>query len=192
MSTNNVDTQYTPSARKGDVAILYGNHFKWMIDGSPDLTFFAQSVTLPSITSGPVGRPTPFVRIPEVGDHIVFGDLNVTYQIDNAFKTYFSLFAWMRGYGHPTSYQEILDFNASRRNILARPNPQPRDIQKTTATLLVLQPDNDSSVAEIFFEDVFPIGLGRLAFETTPAEPPVLTCTVNFAYTDFQVNPKTP
>ena len=179
--------EYVPTTRFENVATLLGNHFKFVIDGLPDLTFFAQSVTIPHIITGVAKRGNPFTDIPEVGDHLQFTPFSVGYLIDNSFKTYFSLFYWLKGYGFPTSYQDILDFNESRRRRLPNPKPIDREIQKTNATLTVLQPDNDSAVAEIFFEDVFPTALGEVAFHTTESEPLLLKTMVTFNYTDFQV-----
>lgn len=184
--------QYTPSSSFTNVAALYGNHFRVVIDALPDLTFFAQSFILPSILSTPVPRKGPFTTIPEVGDHIEFREFTVSYTVDNNFKTYFSLFNWIKGYANPKGYFDAKDFAATRSAMIANPRPSVRQIQKTNCTLTVLQPDNDTSVVEIFFEDVFPTSLGELKFSTVDGEPPLLICLVTCAYTDFDVRPLTP
>jgi hypothetical protein len=178
---------YLPSMRFKDVNTLLGNHFRFVLEDLPDLTFFAQSMALPGISSGVAPRDNPFVKIPEVGDHLAFETFSVNYLIDNAFKTYFSLFYWLKGYGFPTSYQDIVNFEGSRRQRLITPHPLLRDIQKTHAVLTLLQPDNDTAVAELHFEDVFPVSIGQVAFETTGSEPELLKTTATFAYTDFSV-----
>jgi hypothetical protein len=191
VSNENDNPEYVPTTQFSNVNTLYGNHFRFVLDGLPDLTFFAQSFTLPSLMIGTADRGTPFVKIPEVGDHIQFSPFQVGYLIDNSFKTYFSLFYWLKGYGFPTSYQEILDFNASRSKRLGNIRPIPREIQKTLGTLTILQPDNDTAIAEVLFEDCFPTGLGEVPFATTDSEPPLLHTQVTFTYTDFNVRPLT-
>jgi hypothetical protein len=185
-----VDSQpYDPSRRFDNVTTLFGNHYRFVLDALPDLTFFVNQFTMPSVTSQPAGpRHNPFVRIPEVGDHLNFSEFNVAYAIDNNFKTYFSLYYWLKGYGFPNSYDDIADFNAARKRHIANPRPALREIQKTNATLTILQPDNDSAVAEVVFTDVFPTGLGDIAFETVGSEPSLLVNHATFAYTEFDIH----
>lgn len=179
--------QYEPSQRFENVTTLLGNHYRFVLDALPDLTFFVQSFTMPTVMAAVAQRPNPFTSIPEVGDHLTFGTFNVSYLVDNRFKTYFSLFYWLKGYGFPTSYQDILDFEAARMKQVPNPRPRPRELQKTNATLTVLQPDNDTAVAEVFFYDVFPSALGELAFETVESKPAMLKTLATFHYTDFNI-----
>lgn len=179
--------EYKPSSRFTDAMTLLNNHFRFVLVDLPDLSFFVQSVVLPDITSGVAKRPTPFTTIPEVGDHLEYNSLNVSYLVDNRFKSYFSLFYWLKGYGFPQSYDDIVNFNASRSARLGNPRPTLREMQKTTATLQIMQPDTDTPTVEIVFTDVFPVALGQLTFETTASEPPALTTNVQFVYTDFDV-----
>jgi len=176
---------YDPTKRFDNVQQLLGNHFRVVIDALPDLTFFAQTIVLPDISLPKVERANPFTHIPEVGDHIVFSPLTVNFIIDNQFKTYFSLWYWFRGVGFPHSYDDIGNFQASRKAALANPRPIRREIEKTNLTLLINHPDSDSPVATIFFEDVWPTQIGQVTFSSTDSEPPMLTTQVTFAYTDF-------
>ena len=189
METN---PEYNPSPNFTNVALLYGNHFRFVIDGLPDLTFFAQTFTLPRILATPVSRKDPFSYIAEVGDHITFSEFTVGYLIDNNFKTYFSLFNWIKGYANPKGYFDAEDFRVSRESMVANPRPSIREIQKTHCTLTILQPDNDTGIVEISFEDVFPTGLSEVKFDTQGTEPPLLHTEAAFAFTDFDVRPLLP
>src|SRR5438067_224694 len=122
---------YTPTTRFTNVQGLLNNHFRFMVDALPDLTFYAQSVTLPDVAAATAKMNTPFTTIPQVGDHLDFGTLQVNYLIDSAFKNYFSLFYWLRGYGFPTSYDDIVNFTASRTKQSSLVRPTPRDIVTT-------------------------------------------------------------
>jgi hypothetical protein len=183
----NAYENYDPSVRFTNTNFLLSNHFRFIITDLPDLTFYVQSVQLPDVSSITSNRPNPFTTIPEVGDHLNFSPLQITYLVDTQFKTYFSLFWWLSGYGHPTSYDDILNFNASRAARLPNPRPTPREIQKTTGMLSILRPDTDSSLADILFTDLFPTALGQLAFTTTSGEPVKLTSQATFHYTTFDV-----
>ena len=178
---------YVPSIRPTNVNTLLSNHFKFTLEALPDLTFFAQSFNVPAVTGVAVPRETPFRRINEVADHLTFGSFDVSYKVDAAFKTYYSLYWWMCGYGFPRSYEEVAAFRAARAERTANPRPLIRELEKTTATLYVLQPDTNSTVVTIRFEDVFPITLGELRFESTDSEPLEVKCQVTFACNGFDV-----
>lgn len=177
---------YVPTDRFQNVQTLLPNHFRFVVDALPDLSFFAQTVNLPDLMSGVPKQHTPFSSIPQVGDHLEFGALSVSYMIDAGFKSYFSLFYWMRGYGFPRSYDDIVNFTATRTARMGNPKPTPRDVVTTSATLYIMAPDTDSAVAEVQFSDVFPTQLGALQFETGHGDEPI-KAQVTFAYTDFHV-----
>jgi len=178
---------YTASQRQESTGGILGNHFKFDIEALPDLSFFVQSVTLPSLTSTTVERANPFASIHEVGDHLVHSPIQVTYLIDAAFQTYRSLLWWMQGYGFPHSYDEVKEFREARAKQVPSPRARARELEKTNATLMILQPDTDKIIAEIHFIDVFPTSLGELAFATTDADAPLLTTMATFACTTFHL-----
>jgi hypothetical protein len=178
---------YVPTTRFDNTQTLLNNHFRFAIDGLPDLTFFAQTIILPDVSAGVPHQPNPFVTIPHTADHLTFGALTVSYLIDAKFKNYFSLFYWMKGYGFPNSYDDVANFAASRKAKLGNPRPQMNDIFKTNAVLYLMAPDTDSAVAEIAFSDVFPIGIGSVTIEPQDHEPNVMRTQVSFMYTDFDV-----
>lgn len=179
--------EYTPTARFTSPNTLKANHYRFVIDALPDVSFFVQNVNIPSIGIGTVPQGTPFTQIPQVGDHIDFGLFDVTYTVDAKFKTYFSLWAWMRGYGFPTTYEEIEHFKQSRLKNLPLLRPFRADIEKTNATVSILQPDTDRAVAEFRFYDLFPTALGQLTLTPTTPDSPDLTTQATFKYSNFDV-----
>lgn len=180
---------YEPTARFTNTNYLYGNHFRFTVMGLPDLTYFVQSVSVPSLALSTTLRPTPFTEIKEVGDHVRHGDFNVTYLIDAGFQTYYSLYNWMNGYGFPHSYEEIKEFQAARRTRVPIPYPQRKDLEKTLAVLHILQPDTEAILVEMRFIDCFPAAIGSLEFSTMDSEPPIMKTSVTFQCTTIEVFP---
>lgn len=178
---------YTPTQRFTQQQLLLANHFRFDVAALPDLSFFVQSVSLPDITTSAPKLATPFSNVPQVGDHLTFGMLTAFYLLDVRAKTYFSLYYWLRGYGFPTSYDDVANFIASRGQRLGNPKPSPQDAYTTTATLTLLAPDTDSTVAEFHFTDVFPTALGSVQLDTHEHEPIPLRTQVTFAYTKFEM-----
>jgi hypothetical protein len=179
---------YQPEARHTNVNSLYGNHFRFDLESLPDVTFFVQSVSIPSVMSSVVDQPNPFVVLPQVGDHLKYNPFDVVYVIDSKFKNYFSLYYWLKGYGFPHSYEERAAFLDNRRNQVPNPRPQIRELDKTRAILSILQPDTNSTIATIHYFDVFPTAIGSVEFTTTDSEPPLLVSRVTFALSDFEIH----
>jgi hypothetical protein len=180
---------YEPTERFDSTNVLYGNHFRFVIEALPDLTFFAQSIQLPSVIATAVNRATPFTQVREVGDHLTYSSFDVSYLIDASFKTYTSVLWWLQGYGFPHSYDEVKAFRETRSERIAIPRPVARDLEKTNATLYILQPDTEKIIVEIQFTDLFPTTLGQLDFKTTDSEAPQLLTTATFNCTMFDVVP---
>lgn len=180
---------YDPSIRITNVQGLYSNHFRFTLESLPDLTFFAQTASLPSISGASLDRATPFTKIKEVGDQLQYGSFNVTYLVDAAFKTYNSIYWWMKGYGFPHDHAEVQAFREARTQQLPIGRPRVRELEKTGATLHILQPDTEKILVEARYSDVFPIGLSELSFATTDGEPGILTATATFVCTEFDIYP---
>jgi hypothetical protein len=178
---------YTPTEQFDHVNGLYGNHFRFVIDALPDVSFFVQAVTLPGVSVPVADRATPFTKIPEVGDHLAYDPLTVTYTIDRGMQSYRSLLWWLQGYGFPQSYDEVAAFRAARLAVVPFGRPSARELEKTNAVLSVLQPDTDEILTEFQFIDLFPTGIGSLDFSTTDGDVVALKTTATFAYTEFHI-----
>lgn len=178
---------YTPSLFQQSTNGLYGNHFRFTIDRLPDLSFFIQSVQLPSVSSGMVLQHNPFSTVHHTGDHLSYGTFEIKYIIDAHFKNYFSLYYWMKGYGFPHSFEEVVQFRAKQETLVGAIRPKAIVLEKTHATMQILTPDTSSIVAEIHYDDVFPFELSAVSFETADNEPPLLTTTCTFACSNFDI-----
>ena len=60
-------------------------------------------------------------------------------------------------------------------------------VEKTNATISIVTPDTGGVVAEILIQDVFPTDLSGLQFTSTDTDAAVLTATVTFACTAFDL-----
>jgi hypothetical protein len=188
MPDTSFNQPYVPEQRHNNVNSLYNNHFKFDLEGLPDVTFYTQHVSVPSVLSGTMDAPNPLLALPQVGDHLKFSAFDIVFVIDAKFKNYYSLFYWMKGYGFPHDTDETLSFETTRRQQIANPRPVIREIQTTRALLSILQPDTSTIVATIHYSDVFPTSLGSLEFSTTDAEPQLLTARCTFVTSDFDIH----
>jgi len=181
------EQDYTPSLSLGSTNVLYANHYKFHIERLPDLSKFVQAVTAPTVTGSAVGQPNPFVAIQHPGEILSYGTFQATYQIDAQFKTYFSLYYWLKGYGFPHSFDEVVNFRAQQVRLMGNTRLPAIAVEKTNATISIVTPDTGGVVAEILIQDVFPTDLSGLQFTSTDTDAAVLTATVTFACTAFDL-----
>lgn len=184
----NAQQPYNASTRFTNVQGILPNHFTFVIDALPDLTFFVQQVNIPSVTAEPIQRPTPLSFVQEAPSKVRWGNLTMTYGIDAGFQTYYSLYWWMMGFSAAHTNQEVSSFRAQRMAALQTTSRNVQRLEKTTATLTIRQPDTEGPVVEFHFQGLFPMTLGEITFTTQP-DPvqPYIQSTVTFAYTDFEV-----
>ena len=182
------EQDYEASLSQQTTNTLYGNHYRFNIERLPDLSFFVQSVSTPSVGGGIALQTNPFSTIHHPGTQLSYGQFTVTYLVDANFKNYFSLYYWMKGYGFPHNYEEVERFRAQQlRNNIISPRASVADLEKTRATLSILTPDTSSIVAEILIEEVFPTELSSLNFAVTDGDAVVLTTTATFSCSSFDV-----
>ncbi len=182
------EQDYEPTRSHQTTNTLYGNHYRFAIERLPDLTFFVQSVTSPNVSGGVAAQANPFAVINHPGERLTYGQFTVTYLVDASFKTYFSLYYWMKGYGFPHNFDQVKQFRAKQlTNRRISPRATPVELEKTTASISILTPDTASIVAEIDIEEVFPVELSSLDFTSTDNDSTILSTTATFACSTFDV-----
>jgi hypothetical protein len=179
---------YDPTRTQQSTNTLYGNHYRFSLERLPDITFFVQSVSSPSVSGGIAVQENPFSVLHHPGTRLTYGQFTVTYLVDASFKTYFSLYYWMKGYGFPHNFDEVKRFRAKQQlDNKVSPTARPIDLEKTAATISILTPDTASIVAEFHIEEVFPVELSSLEFTSTEGDSSVLTTTATFSCSSFDV-----
>lgn len=151
--------------------------FKFVLSKAPAIEYFVQSVNIPSITMGSPTIPTPFVKVPLAGDHLDFGELNLSFKIDEDMKNYFEIYNWLKGLGFPDNYNQY-------RNIA---NLATRDGVYSDATLVILTSSKNPNI-EVRFKSIFPISLEAVEFDTTQTDVEYVSTSVTFKYQSFDIN----
>jgi hypothetical protein len=179
---------YEPTKRFGNIRGLPNNHWKFLLDGFPDTSFFVQSVHFPSVSASGLGQPTPLAIIRVPGSRLAYSPLSISFLVDEGFKNYSSLYWWMQGFAPTRDAQDLVEFRAARARQSPLVRPTVADITKSRATFQILEPDTESVIMEVRFTDVFPTNLGEMSFTVAEGDvPPYVTCTASFEITDFEL-----
>ena len=166
------------SNQPSNISFLSPLGFKFAIKKAPHVNFFVQSVNLPSVSLGEVNVETPFTKIPFPGTKLSFGNLSVTFKVDEDMKNYLEMFNWMNEIGFPDNF-------AQYQSIAGRGIYSGEGIF-SDITLLVTTSAMNPNI-EITFIDCFPVDLSQLSFDSTSADVEYISATVTFANRRFEV-----
>ena len=177
--------------------------FRFTCAKLPTVEFFCQTANIPGITLGTADVETPLKNIPMPGDKLTYGDLNVSFLVDENLNNYKELHDWMTGLGFPEKHQQFVDLLATGHDRFptskvgtATPSKDsgssyitaPLDAGATysDATLTVLSSKNIAKT-EIRFRDIYPTSLGALAYNVKASDVDYLAVDAGFAYTLYSI-----
>ena len=173
--------------------------FKFSIIKLPKVEYFCTAANIPSISLNDIKQPTPLADIPVPGEKISFGDLEVTFMVDENLENYREIHGWLMGLGFPASRTQFADIvkSGSDRFPLQGASQANTDPGKVTggpvpigpvfsdATLNVLSSKNRNNI-EVRFSDVFPTALTGLNFNQQADDVSYLQATVTFKYKIYE------
>lgn len=144
--------------------------FQLNLDNFRGVDFLCQRVNLPDISMPFTEVPTRFRSFPIVpGGGVTFGDLNITFIIDEEMINYKSIHNW------------IIDNGGA--------NSDPANPKLSNGQLLILS-SNFNANHIIDFESLFPIALTPIEFDATDTNSEYFTATVTFKFTNYTIRDK--
>ena len=65
--------------------------FRFLLNKAPNIEYFCQVATLPTISMTEINRSNPFVAIPQPGDRIVYEPLTLQFRVDEDMTNYLEI-----------------------------------------------------------------------------------------------------
>ena len=172
--------------------------FKFTINQLPKVEFFTVSANIPDITLSDVVIPTPFKPIPILGQNLTYGNLSLTFIVDEFLENYRELHEWLIGIGFPKSRKQFTEFRSNTSNTgntTATPKVDMGAVGKTVAdasmfsdaTLTVLSNKNNP-IIEARFKDMYPVSLGALEFNQQSTDVEYMTVQADFTYQIYEIH----
>jgi len=172
--------------------------FKFTINQLPKVEFFTVSANIPDITLSDVIIPTPFKPIPILGQNLTYGNLSLTFIVDEFLENYRELHEWLIGIGFPKSRKQFTEFRSNTSNTgntTATPKVDMGAVGKTVAdasmfsdaTLTVLSNKNNP-IVEARFKDMYPVSLGALEFNQQSTDVEYMTVQADFTYQIYEIH----
>ena len=160
---------------------LQANGFKFAITKLPEVSFFCQEANIPGLDLPSADLPTTLVNAPLPGEKMSFGDLNITFMIDEQMANYVAVYNWIVGMSKPISSDQYTSF-------LAKDNLNRMDLYKEVSDgVLQILNNSGSSIRQIMFKDLWPTSLSSLQMQSTVDDTIYLVGNATFKYTLYDI-----
>ena len=166
--------------------------FRFTCAKLPTVEFFCQTANIPGITLGTADVETSLKSIPFPGDKLTYGDLNVSFLVDENLNNYKELHDWLTGLGFPQSHSQFSSLLAGGHDrfpsskVGTATAPLSEGAAYSDATLTVLNSKNIAKT-EIRFHNVYPTQLGGLSYDIKASDVDYLQVSAAFAYMYYEI-----
>jgi hypothetical protein len=168
-------------------SILNKNNFKLIIQKTPTVEYYAQTVTIPGLTFSETIQATGIgVDAYFPGDKISFDTLNVSFLVDEDLENYQEMYNWMTQIVPISDSKDYQTLTGSTMNTLGV-SSQDENSQNLVSMITLVTNTNKNLPNRYFrFYDAFPISLGSLEMQSGSETEPV-TCEVSFRFTFYEI-----
>ena len=171
--------------------------FKFSINQLPKVEFFTVSANIPDLSLADVVIPTPFKPIPVLGQNLTYGNLSITFIVDEFLENYRELHEWLTGIGFPKDRKQFSEFRSNTANRGTASATPVQDVGKvgksvsdsamfSDATLTVLSNKNNP-IVEVRFSSMYPVSLGALEFNQQASDVEYMTVQADFTYQLYEI-----
>ena len=160
--------------------------FKFLLNRCPKVDFYCNTANIPQVSLGTAVQTNYLRDLPLPGDKLQYGDLNITFMVDEDMENYLQLYQWITSLGFPESISQFDELRETDRLLPEQPRSGDAFNERSDATLMILNSDYNPTV-RIKFKDVFPISLSAVPFDATQEQQTYYTATASFRYTIFDV-----
>ena len=153
--------------------------FKFTLAKEPKVSFFSNSSKLPEISLGTAIQTNYLKNIDIPGDRLTYGDLNLSFLVDENLENYMAIHNWLTGLGFPESTSQYGD-------LITTDNIRDPENAFSDGSLHILN-SNYRDVAIVKFNDLFPVYLSSLEFKSSETDITYFTAEATFKYTVYNV-----
>jgi len=156
---------------------LATNYFQFVLGRAPLLTYFCQSVNLPSLTIGFADVPVAGIGVPfrnPVGRYS-YEQMTVSFIVDEEMKNWREIHDWMRSLSTAESMGNQKDAEVI-----------PHEEKFDTATLIIMNSAYQPNI-RVTVNELFPVGISGIQFSSVSVDTEPVVATATFAYTSYKV-----
>tara|TARA_B100000965_G_C19443446_1_gene691940 strand:+ start:321 stop:902 length:582 start_codon:yes stop_codon:yes gene_type:complete len=189
MTTRQITTATWDGSLPDNLSYLAPTQFELLVKKLPNTKYFATGVNVPSVTVGESIQPTGLgVNIKLPGDKIAYGEMTITFIVDENMENWTEMFNWMEGITASTDTEKYrLLVGGNKRQDQAQDGSGDPEEMYSDMTIVVTTAANNPN-RYIRIKDAYPSSLGEIAMDTTVAGGlSYVTCTASFQFTSFEI-----
>jgi hypothetical protein len=172
--------------------------FRFKITKLPLVEFTIQTANIPSVTLDEVQQPTRLKPIALPGSTLSFGNLDLSFLVDENLNNYKELHDWLIGLGTPESDSQFSGLLATGSDRFAgstassaatgsgTSTPLNEGAIYSDATLTVLNSKNIPKT-EIRFKNVYPTFLAGLSYDIKANDVSYIQASATFSYMGYEI-----
>jgi len=145
--------------------------FKFTLQRIPAVTYFCQSCNIPTFSFSEVLQPTRFNPAKHPGRGYDYGDLDITFLVDEDMVNYLEIYKWMRLMGN---LEDHIEYEENTNQHFS------------DASITILNSAMNANLS-VNFKNIFPKSLSGIDFSSTSSDTEPILVTATFAYTSFEV-----
>jgi hypothetical protein len=150
---------------------LSPTNFSISIERLPNVEFFCQKTSVPGLTAQAITMGSPTNPFYEVQSQVQYGDLDITFIVDENMNNYKEVLNWMEGISGPESTKQT-------KSLLAGAG------FKSDIVLTITNSHKNPHV-RFQFKDCFPTSLGSIQLDVNVEDVSYATCSVTMRYNTF-------
>jgi hypothetical protein len=148
--------------------------FRVSVRRLPNVQFYTQQTSIPSVSTTPVVQPTRFNPIYRVGDAVTYSPLDLMFIIDEDMNNYLEVFNWLTKQSFPQSHNQFEEIRSSQDGIFS-------DI------LITILNSKKNSNIDILYKNCFPTNLSDVVLNTVDSDVVYPQATATFQYDSFTI-----
>ena len=142
------------------------------VERLPNVEFFTQKATIPSLSMTPTSQPTPLKTLYNTPDRLEYAELDLSFIIDESMDNYFEILSWMEGMGNPESTNQFKALKESKYGV-------------SSDITLLIQNSNRNPNIKFTFKASFPINLSSVILDVTQQDVFYPEATATFRHNGF-------
>ena len=158
---------------------LLPTSYKFVLARAPQLTFYCQSLSLPTISTDTITQESPFTDISNPAGKISFEDLTLNFVVDEKMANWLEIYHWMTSL---VPVDRLDEHSESANTGVVYPKDRFSDLSVVVTT------NQSNAQIVIDFKNAFPISLGEIEFTSVGSDIDPVSSNVTFSYDTYTVS----
>jgi hypothetical protein len=152
--------------------------FRFSVQRLPHVNYFCTAAAIPDISLATTTEMSnPFIKLPVPGDKLDFGQLQLTFRVDEDMKNFSEIYDWLMGLGYPDNFNQA--------KALGRTKDNTGNIYSDGSMIITTAAMTPN--IEVKFVDMYPTNLSSLEFSIENTDVDYLQAQVSFNYRKYEL-----